>query len=54
MHTTFQLENVKESDCFEDLGIHGRILLKWILKKRGARAWTEFIWLRAGTSSGFL
>jgi hypothetical protein len=33
MHIRFRLENVKEKDCMEDLGIDGRILLKWLLKK---------------------
>jgi hypothetical protein len=37
MHTIFWLENVKGRDCFEDLGIDGRILLEWILGKYGRK-----------------
>jgi hypothetical protein len=48
------LENLKERDLLEDLGIDGRIILNWILGKQGKRVWTGFIWLRTGTSDGFL
>jgi len=37
-------ETLKERDHFEDLGLDGRVRLKWILKNR--KVWTEFIWLR--------
>jgi hypothetical protein len=40
-------ENAKE------LGIDGRILLKWTLWKYG-NAWIEFIWLSIGTDRGLL
>jgi hypothetical protein len=34
----------------EDSGIHGRIILIWILRKYDRRAWAGFTWLRIGTS----
>jgi hypothetical protein len=43
---------VQEGDCLEDLGVDGRIILKWILREWDGWAWSGFIWLRIGTSSG--
>jgi hypothetical protein len=34
--------------CCREQGVHGSIILKWILKKYGVRVWTGFIWIRAG------
>jgi hypothetical protein len=33
VHLKFELENLKGRDHLKDLGIDGRIILKWILKK---------------------
>jgi hypothetical protein len=38
----------------EDLGVDGRITLKWILKNEGKSVWTAFIWLRIETSGRLL
>jgi len=38
----------------ESLGVHGNIILEWMLKKLDRRLWSEFIWLRTGTSGGLL
>jgi hypothetical protein len=34
--------------------VHGRIILKWIIKKWDGRMWTGFIWLRIETSGRLL
>jgi hypothetical protein len=35
VHTEFWWGNPKERDHLEDLGVDGRMILKWILKKYG-------------------
>jgi hypothetical protein len=48
MHTGFWWESQKERDCYGDLDVDGRIILKWMLVRTG------FIWLRVGTSGDLL
>ena len=36
----------------EDPGIDGRIILRWICRTWGVRAWTGSIWLRIGMVLG--
>jgi hypothetical protein len=50
----FFLQNLKGRDHLEDLGVDGKIILKWILRKVGKKLWTRCIWLRIGTSGGLL
>jgi len=38
----------------QDLGVAGRIILKWILGKREGEAWTDVIWFRIGASDWLL
>jgi hypothetical protein len=54
MYTIFLLENLKGRDHSEDLGVNGRIIFECILGKQGGKVWTEFIWLRIGTSGWLL
>jgi hypothetical protein len=43
-----------ERDHLKDVGVDGRIILKWIFKKWDGAAWTGLRWLRIGTGGGFL
>jgi hypothetical protein len=52
MNIKFWSGNLKGGDHAEDLGVDGRVILKWILRERGGRVWTEFICLGIGTSDG--
>jgi hypothetical protein len=47
VHTDFWCRNPLERGNLEDLGVDGRIILKYILKKLDG-VWTEFIRLRIG------
>jgi hypothetical protein len=45
------LEKLKETGHFENPGIDGWIILKWISKKENGKVWTEFMWLKIRTGS---
>jgi hypothetical protein len=45
-------ENLKGRDYFENLGVAGKVILKWNLWKWGGRVWIGFFWLRRGTRAG--
>jgi hypothetical protein len=48
------LGSLKGRNHSRDLVGDGRIILKWILEKKGKRVWNGFIWLRTGTGGEFL
>jgi hypothetical protein len=54
MHTKFWSENLKGRYTSEDLNVDGKIILEWILGKKSGKVWTGCIWLKIGTSGGFL
>jgi len=52
--TRFWWGNPTERDHLEDLGVDGRIIVKFIFKKLAGRAWIGLIWLRVRTSGELL
>ena len=46
MHTGFWCGDLRKRDHFEDPGIDGRIIFRWIFRKWDVGAWTGLIWLR--------
>jgi hypothetical protein len=44
-HKKSEMTNQKVKDHLGDLSFDGWVLTKQILKKRGVRLWTRFIWL---------
>ena len=53
-HTEFYWKNLREGDHLEDVGVDGRIILKWIFEKFDGGARTGWIWLRIGTGDALL
>jgi hypothetical protein len=53
-HSRFWWGNLKVKYHMEHMGLNGRIILKWTLKKYDWRMWTTFGWLSIGTSGTHL
>jgi len=52
VHIGFWCGNLRERDHLEDLGVDGRIILKWIFRTWDGGVWTALIWLRTGQVAG--
>jgi len=54
VYTGFCWGNVRVRNHLQDLGIDGRIILRWVFRKWDVRIWTGLSWLRIGTGGGHL
>jgi hypothetical protein len=52
VHTGFWWGNLKGRNHSENLGVDGRIILKWVFKTWDGEAWTGLIWLNIETVGG--
>jgi hypothetical protein len=54
VHTGSWWGDLRKRGHLEDLGIDGRIILKWIFRKWDGEAWTGLLWLRIVTGVAHL
>jgi hypothetical protein len=54
MDTKFSWDNMRGRDRLEDLDVDGKVILIWIIGKKGWSVRIGFMWLRIGTSGGLL
>ena len=45
---------MKEKDRLGDLGVDGRIIIRWVLRKWDVEVWIGSSWLRIRTGGGHL
>ena len=45
---------MRERNLLGDPGVDGRIIFRWIFRKRDVGVWTGSSWLRIGTGGGLL
>ena len=53
-YTGFCWGNLRERDHLGDLGVDGRVMLRWVFRKCDVELWTGSSWLRIGTGGGKL
>jgi len=54
LYTGFWWEKLRKRDHFEDSGVDGRIILRWMFRKWDVGVWTGSISHRIGTDGGHL
>ena len=47
-------DDLRAREQLEDLGVDGKIILRWIFSKWDLAVWTGLIWFRIGTGGGHL
>jgi len=53
-YTEFWWGNLREKVHLGDPGVYGKIILRWILRKKDVGVWTGSSWLSIGTGGGHL
>jgi hypothetical protein len=48
LHNWLWWGDLREKVHLEDLGVNGRMMVKWIFKKRDGKAWNGLIWPKIG------
>jgi len=46
--------DLRERDHLGDPGVDGRVIFRWVFRKRDLSVWTGSSWLRIGTGGGHL
>jgi len=54
MRKAYKILYAKPEENLGDLGMDGKKVLKWTLKKEGVRVWAGFKWFRIGPSGKLL